>query len=125
MQRNPAAGHERRAHEKGPQPKIGKEDPGEPASTVADRALDQRLASGELPAGEAFVDHEFEKSTERRSPQDRGAELAARECSRGKIARAHAGGSDQQAGPDQREQAAAGLLSRRGSTQRWKPRALS
>ena len=68
---------------------------------------------------------ELKEGTKSRSPEDRGAELTAGKRRGGKIARTDTGGGDQQPWPDQREEAAPWRLSPRGSTQRWRPRALS
>ena len=75
------------------------------------RALEKGFAGGQLPAGQALGDDEFEEGADDDGPQDARAQQAAGEARGRQVARTDASGGKQEAGSDRGEKAGGGVRS--------------
>lgn len=85
---------------------VDAEDDPEGTAEADHGAFEDGLAGGDLPAGEVLVEYELEACADEDDPEDGVAEFASGEACGGQVTGADAGGSDEEAGSDDGEDAA-------------------
>ena len=95
---------ERGAHGHGPEHEIGAEVVLHPGRQVRRPAFERRQPGRQLPARDAFAEHELEERAERDRPEQHDAVARAADRRRHDVAGSDAGGRDDQAGTGELEE---------------------
>ena len=112
--------HQRSADCKAPNQQIRQKEPPRRLAQVTHRAFQERIAGRQLPPRQSFVQDKFEERSQQHRPENCRAQLAAGKGAGRQIARADAGGRNQNARADQRQQAKlfSGHVHRRANARR-------